>query len=61
MSRDQRWFELRDWRPRVMDRDAWIVLRATRGIVSGPEDLAPGHEEEHFALASASIPVASEK
>jgi hypothetical protein len=58
MIRDQRWFELRDRRVRSMDRDAWVVLRATERIGNGPEDLAPGHEEEHFAAASASIPIA---
>jgi len=58
MTRDQRWFELRDMRARIMDRDAWVVLRATERIDRGPERLAPGHEEEHFAAASASIPIA---
>jgi len=57
MTRDQRWFELRDWRTRIMDRDAWVVLRATRKTKNGPENLTPGHEEEYFASASASIPI----
>ena len=58
ITRDQRWFELRDKRVRIMDRDAWAVLRANEKIESGPEDLAPGHEEEYFGAASASIPTA---
>jgi len=58
MTRDKSWFELRDKRARIMDRDAWVVLRATERIASGPERLAPGHEEEHFAAASAAIPLA---
>jgi hypothetical protein len=57
MTLDQRWFELRDRRARSMDRDAWVVLRAAERIDKGPEDLAPGHEEEHFAVASASISI----
>ena len=58
MRRDKSWFELRDKRGRVMDRDAWVVLRATETIRRGSDNLAPGHEEEHFAAASAAIPLA---
>jgi hypothetical protein len=58
LPRDQRWFELRDRRARSMDRDAWVVLRAAQRVGEGPEDLIPGHAEEHFAVASASIPIA---
>jgi hypothetical protein len=56
MKRDQRWFELRDKRTRSMDRDTWIVLRATRKTQSGTERFGEGHEEEYFGAASAAIP-----
>jgi hypothetical protein len=41
-----------------MDRDACVVLRAAQRVGEGPEDPIPGHAEEHFAVASASIPIA---
>ena len=49
---------MRDLRARHMDRDAWIVLRAMHSIDNGLESSSADYDEEHFAAASASIPVA---
>jgi hypothetical protein len=58
MNRDQKWFEFPDERSRQMDRDAWIVLRASRTEEgNGIGRLKPGYEEQYFGAATALVPM----
>jgi hypothetical protein len=57
MIRDKKWFEFPDKRSRQMDRDAWIVLRASRTIENGLGRFQPGYEAEFFGAATALIPM----
>lgn len=57
MARDRRWFEFADLRGRSTDRAVWIPLRAFHKTISDEDEYADGHEEEHFAAASACFAV----
>ena len=56
MSRDQKWLEMKELRARDLNRDAWIPLRASKNIESGPVNEA-GYTQEVFACGSAAFPI----